>query len=108
MNRPSTPSTPPTAPTKERPTRRIQQKAQYLPGDTAWTKERCADSQGRRCQLIAAGPLAHNFMRMYMGKKLLELSNTPECAFKTRLYLNYKYFLDGRYPNSYANVAPTS
>ena len=43
-----------------------------------------------------------------MGKKLLELSNTPECAFKTRLYLNNKYFLDGRYPNSYANVAPTS
>ena len=47
-------------------------------------------------------------MRMYMGKKLLELSNTPECAFKTRLYLNNKYFLDGRYPNSFANVAPTS
>ncbi len=47
----------------------------------------------------------HNHMRMYWGKKILEWSNTPESAFKTALYLNNKYFLDGRDPNSYANVA---
>lgn len=45
---------------------------------------------------------------MYWGKKILELSNTPECAFKTKLYLNSKCSLDGHDPNSYANVAPTS
>ncbi|AHY47479.1 FAD binding domain of DNA photolyase [Rubrobacter radiotolerans] len=47
----------------------------------------------------------HNYMRMYWGKKILEWSNTPEYAYSTVLYLNNKYFLDGRDPNSYANVA---
>jgi deoxyribodipyrimidine photo-lyase len=47
----------------------------------------------------------HNHMRMYWGKKILEWSNTPEHAYRTTLYLNNKYFVDGRDPNSYANVA---
>ena len=47
----------------------------------------------------------HNYMRMYWGKKILEWSNTPEHAYGTTLYLNNKYFLDGRDPNSFANVA---
>ena len=47
----------------------------------------------------------HNYMRMYWGKKILEWSGTPEQAYKTTLYLNNKYFLDGRDPNSFANVA---
>jgi deoxyribodipyrimidine photo-lyase len=47
----------------------------------------------------------HNYMRMYWGKKVLEWSNTPEHAYRTALYLNNKYFLDGRDPNSFANVA---
>ena len=46
----------------------------------------------------------HNYMRMYWGKKILEWSNTPEYAYRTTLYLN-NYFLDGRDPNSFANVA---
>jgi deoxyribodipyrimidine photo-lyase len=47
----------------------------------------------------------HNYMRMYWGKKILEWSNTPEHAYRITLYLNNKYFLDGRDPNSFANVA---
>ena len=47
----------------------------------------------------------HNYMRMYWGKKIIEWTNTPEYAYSTVLYLNNKYFLDGRDPNSYANVA---
>jgi deoxyribodipyrimidine photo-lyase len=47
----------------------------------------------------------HNHMRMYWGKKILGWSNTPEHAYRTTLYLNNKYFLDGRDPNSFANVA---
>ncbi len=47
----------------------------------------------------------HNYMRMYWAKKILEWSATPEQAFATALALNNKYFLDGRDPNSYANVA---
>jgi deoxyribodipyrimidine photo-lyase len=47
----------------------------------------------------------HNYMRMYWGKKILEWSASPEAAFETTLYLNNNYFLEGRDPNSYANVA---
>ncbi len=47
----------------------------------------------------------HNYMRMYWGKKILEWSRTPEHAFRTALALNNKYFLDGRDPSSFANVA---
>ena len=47
----------------------------------------------------------HNHMRMYWGKKILEWCNTPQYAYSTALYLNNKYFLDGRDPNSFSNVA---
>ncbi len=47
----------------------------------------------------------HNYMRMYWGKKILEWCGTPEYAYRTAIYLNNKYFLDGRDPNSYAGVA---
>jgi deoxyribodipyrimidine photo-lyase len=46
----------------------------------------------------------HNTMRMYWGKKILEWSADPEAAFERTLRLNNRYFLDGRDPNSYANV----
>jgi len=46
----------------------------------------------------------HNYMRMYWGKKILEWTNTPEYAYRTCLYLNNKYLLDGRDPNSYTGV----
>jgi len=46
-----------------------------------------------------------NYLRMYWGKKILEWSASPEEAFGTALHLNDKYFLDGRDPNGYANVA---
>jgi len=47
----------------------------------------------------------HNYMRMYWGKKILEWSPDPRTAYDRTLHLNNKYFLDGRDPNSYANVA---
>jgi deoxyribodipyrimidine photo-lyase len=47
----------------------------------------------------------HNYMRMYWGKKILEWSPDPQTAFERTLHLNNRYFLDGRDPNSYANVA---
>jgi deoxyribodipyrimidine photo-lyase len=46
----------------------------------------------------------HNYMRMYWGKKILEWSPDPETAFERTLELNNTYFLDGRDPNSFANV----
>src|SRR5262249_36098671 len=47
----------------------------------------------------------HNYMRMYWGKKILEWSREPEAAYETTLALNNRYFLDGRDPNSFGNVA---
>ncbi len=47
----------------------------------------------------------HGYMRMYWGKKILEWTKTPAGAFKSALYLNDKYELDGRDPNGYTGVA---
>jgi deoxyribodipyrimidine photo-lyase len=47
----------------------------------------------------------HNYMRMYWGKKILEWCNTPQYAHEVTLKLNNKYFIDGRDPNSFSNVA---
>lgn len=54
-------------------------------------------------EMTATGYM-HNHMRMYWGKKILEWSQDPRDAFATALYLNNKYFLCGRDPNSYANI----
>ena len=47
----------------------------------------------------------HNYMRMYWAKKILEWSPSPAVAYQTAIYLNDKYFLDGRDPDGYAGVA---
>ncbi len=47
----------------------------------------------------------HNYMRMYWGKKIMEWTEDPAEAFYIMLYLNNKYELDGRDPNSFAGVA---
>ncbi|GGR38850.1 deoxyribodipyrimidine photo-lyase [Deinococcus ruber] len=46
-----------------------------------------------------------NYLRMYWGKKVLEWTPDPADAFDTLVYLNDKYELDGRDPNSYGNIA---
>ncbi|MGM0417889.1 MAG: deoxyribodipyrimidine photo-lyase [Thermodesulfobacteriota bacterium] len=55
-------------------------------------------------EMVKTGKM-HGYMRMYWGKKILEWSSSPEKAFQTALYLNNKYALDGRDPNSFAGVA---
>ncbi|GLS73678.1 deoxyribodipyrimidine photo-lyase [Methylobacterium tardum] len=47
----------------------------------------------------------HNQLRMYWGKKILDWSPSPKEAFARTLRLNNRYFLDGRDPNSFTNVA---
>ncbi|REJ97937.1 MAG: deoxyribodipyrimidine photolyase [Planctomycetota bacterium] len=47
----------------------------------------------------------HNYLRMYWGKKIIEWTNTTNYAYRVAIDLNNRYFLDGRDPNSYANVA---
>jgi deoxyribodipyrimidine photo-lyase len=55
-------------------------------------------------QMLHAGWM-HNYMRMYWAKKILEWSPSPAGAWQTALYLNDRYFLDGRDPDGYAGVA---
>lgn len=47
----------------------------------------------------------HNFMRMYWAKKILEWSADNATAMQTTIYLNDKYFVDGRDPGGYAGIA---
>jgi len=47
----------------------------------------------------------HNYMRMYWAKKILEWTRDTPTAMKWAVYLNDRYFLDGRDPNGYAGVA---
>lgn len=47
----------------------------------------------------------HGYMRMYWAKKILEWSENPEQAQKQAILLNDRYFLDGRDPNGYTNIA---
>lgn len=55
-------------------------------------------------ELMITGKM-HGYMRMYWGKKILEWVPAPHEAYKTALYLNNKYELDGRDPNGFAGVA---
>lgn len=55
-------------------------------------------------QMVEQGWM-HNYMRMYWGKKILEWSKSPAEAHRLAVYMNDKYFLDGRDPNGYSGVA---
>jgi len=55
-------------------------------------------------EMVTTGKM-HGYMRMYWGKKILEWSAGLEEAFRTALYLNNKYELDGKDPNGFAGVA---
>jgi deoxyribodipyrimidine photo-lyase len=46
----------------------------------------------------------HGYYRMYWGKKILQWSRTYDEAVSTMIYLHEKYALDGRDPNTYANI----
>jgi deoxyribodipyrimidine photo-lyase len=81
------------------------------PRPILYTREQFESAQTRddlwnaaQLQMLHAGWM-HNYMRMYWAKKILEWSPSPAVAWQTALYLNDKYFLDGRDPDGYAGVA---
>ncbi|AAC97743.1 ORF MSV235 putative CPD photolyase, similar to Monodelphis domestica GB:D31902 [Melanoplus sanguinipes entomopoxvirus] len=51
-------------------------------------------------QMIIYGKM-HGYLRMYWAKKILEWTKSPEEALYISIYLNDKYFIDGRDPNGY-------
>ncbi len=55
-------------------------------------------------EMVLTGKM-HGYMRMYWGKKIIEWSKIPQQAFKSTLYLNNKYELDGRDPNGFTGAA---
>jgi deoxyribodipyrimidine photo-lyase len=46
----------------------------------------------------------HGYHRMYWGKKIIEWSASHQDALDTMIYLHDHYALDGRDPNTYANI----
>jgi deoxyribodipyrimidine photo-lyase len=56
-----------------------------------------------QAELLTTG-LMVGYYRMYWGKKLIEWSKSPADAQATMLALHEKYALDGRNPNTYANI----
>jgi deoxyribodipyrimidine photo-lyase len=46
-----------------------------------------------------------NYLRMYWGKKIVEWTPDVRTAMEQMIYLNDKYFIDGRDPNGYASIA---
>jgi deoxyribodipyrimidine photo-lyase len=54
-------------------------------------------------ELLLRGKI-HGYYRMYWGKKIIEWSATYEEAVHAMVYFHDRYALDGRDPNTYANV----
>jgi deoxyribodipyrimidine photo-lyase len=55
-------------------------------------------------EMVESGYM-HNYMRMYWCKKIVEWSKSYQEAYEHAIYLNNRYFIDGRDPNGYAGVA---
>jgi len=53
---------------------------------------------------LLTGGIIHGYYRMYWGKKIIEWSATHREALATMIYLNDRYALDGRDPNTYTNI----
>jgi deoxyribodipyrimidine photo-lyase len=54
-------------------------------------------------ELLATG-IIHNYVRMLWGKRVIPWKRTAVEAFDDLVYLNDRYALDGRDPNSYASI----
>ncbi len=48
--------------------------------------------------------IVHGYYRMYWGKKIIEWSATAAEALATMIHLHDRYALDGRDPNTFANI----
>lgn len=55
-------------------------------------------------RMMLTGSL-HGYLRMYWAKKIMEWTPNAVVAQQTAVYLNDRYFLDGRDPNGYAGIA---
>lgn len=54
-------------------------------------------------ELVSEGRI-HNYLRMLLGKKILEWTPNPRKALEVMIELNNKYAIDGCDPNSYSGI----
>jgi deoxyribodipyrimidine photo-lyase len=54
-------------------------------------------------EMLKTGKI-HGYYRMYWGKKVIEWSHSYQEALETMLYIHDRWALDGRDPNTYANI----
>ncbi|HTA42411.1 MAG TPA: deoxyribodipyrimidine photo-lyase [Bryobacteraceae bacterium] len=75
----------------------------YTPGQLE--RAETHDALWNACQkeLLIRGTI-HGYYRMYWGKKIMEWSPTYGQALKVMIHLHDVYALDGRDPNTYANI----
>lgn len=80
-------------------------KREYLYTREQFDRAATHDDLWNACQreLLRDG-MIHGYYRMYWGKKILEWSRTPQDALDTMIFLNDRYALDGRDPNTYTNI----
>ena len=79
--------------------------------DRIYTRDQleCAESydelwNAAQIQMLRHGWM-HNYLRMYWAKKILEWTPDVDTAMAYTVYLNDKYFIDGRDPNGYSGCA---
>ena len=77
------------------------------PSFTAAEMERCQTYDplwnATQKELLLRGKI-HGYYRMYWGKKIIEWSKTYQDALDVMIDLHDRYALDGRDPNTYANI----
>jgi len=81
-----------------------RREAIYVPAQLEEARTSDAYWNAAQKEMTLTGKM-HNYMRMYWGKRIIEWTRKPEAAFRTALYLNNKYELDGRDPNGFTGVA---
>lgn len=83
---------------------RDQRPVVYSYGELAGARTHDPNWNAAMRELLATGYM-QNHMRMYWGKKVLEWSPSAPQGYARLLRLNNTYFVDGRDPSSFANVA---
>ncbi len=83
------------------------------PRDTLYTLEQLERAEtydelwnAAQTQMVRYGWMP-NYLRMYWGKKIVEWTPNAAAAMEQMVYLNDRYFLDGRDPNGYSGIAWT-
>jgi len=82
---------------------RDRRKPVYTHDDLVHARTHDALWNATQKEMLARGKI-HGYYRMYWGKKIMEWSPTHEQALRTMVDIHDRFALDGRDPNTYANI----